>query len=127
VAQGSAAAFSVTATGGSLSYQWKLNGVNVVGTSGTYTVVVSNSAGSLSSQPHLAVTATGTLTLTYYQSPASSALVVTPQTSFDLVNWSTAPPAVQIGTDPATGDSIMQVQIQAPQARQFLRLRVREP
>ncbi|MDB6027417.1 MAG: hypothetical protein JWM68_3640 [Verrucomicrobiales bacterium] len=64
VAQGSAATFSVVATGTApLTYQWKFNGVNISGATassytksnaqpadqGNYTVVVSNAAGSVTS------------------------------------------------------------------------------
>ncbi len=57
--------FSVTATGGSLTYQWRKNNVDIAGatnstytisnvvaaSAGTYTVVVSNPVGSVSSNP----------------------------------------------------------------------------
>jgi hypothetical protein len=62
---GSNVTFSVTATGGALSYQWKLNGSPIAGAtsstlsltniqpanSGTYTVMVTNLAGMVTSDP----------------------------------------------------------------------------
>jgi hypothetical protein len=61
--QGASVSFSVTATGTNLSYQWKMNGANLAGEAGdtlslnnlqgtqagSYSVVVSNSAGSVTS------------------------------------------------------------------------------
>ena len=56
--QGQSTTLSVTASGPSLSYQWRLNGTPIsgataaayaTGTAGSYTVVVSNSAGSVTS------------------------------------------------------------------------------
>jgi hypothetical protein len=63
VLDGSSATFSVVASGTGLTYQWRLNGVNITGATsasytiaevrlgsvGSYTVVVSNSAGSITS------------------------------------------------------------------------------
>lgn len=65
VTAGSSVVLSASATGGGLSYQWKLNGVAVSGATGptlvlpsvqssvtgTYTLEVSNSAGSITSSP----------------------------------------------------------------------------
>ena len=63
VSAGGTATFTAGATGGGLSYQWQFNGTNIVGatgvsliisnvspaTIGTYTVIVSNAAGSVTS------------------------------------------------------------------------------
>jgi hypothetical protein len=83
VTAGGTATFTVTATGTApLAYQWKRNGVNIPGATaatltlqnvteaqaGTYTVVVSNAAGSVTSQP-------ATLTV----NPAPTAPVITGQ------------------------------------------------
>jgi len=62
-AAGATASFSVTATGANLSYQWKFNTTNIAGATGStysianvqaanagnYTVVVQNTAGSVTS------------------------------------------------------------------------------
>ncbi len=65
------------------------------------------------------------LTLTYRQSATTSGLVVTPQVSTDLQNWG-APGAgsqtVQVGTDAATGDPMMQVQVPVAGPKLFVRL-----
>jgi len=65
------------------------------------------------------------LTLTYRASQTTSGLVVTPQVSTDLQNWA-APGAgsqtVQVGTDAATGDPMMQVQVPVSGPMMFIRL-----
>jgi len=65
------------------------------------------------------------LTLTYRQSQTTSGLVVTPQVSTNLQNW-VAPgvgsQTVQVGTDAATGDPMMQVQVPVSGPKMFVRL-----
>jgi len=64
------------------------------------------------------------LTLTYRQSTSVSGLVVTVQVSTNLQSWS-APSSfqtVQVGTDAATGDPMMQVQVPASGPMMFIRL-----
>jgi hypothetical protein len=69
------------------------------------------------------------LTLTYRQYALAAGITVTPllQTSPDLVNWTAVPsPPVsrQIGTDPNTGDPIIEVGVPALGAgQQFIRLK----
>ncbi len=67
VTQGGSATFSVIATGGSLSYQWRFNSTNIAGATssvytrsnaqpadeGSYSVTVTNVAGSITSSPAL--------------------------------------------------------------------------
>jgi len=114
VTSGQAATFSVSATGLPLpSYQWKLNGTNLVGqtqatltisnaqasNAGTYTVAVINSAGTVTSSPAQLTVQTATVnpvTLANLQwtgggwtfsvsGPAQTNYVIL--TSPDLVSW----------------------------------------
>ena len=89
VAQGNNATFSVTATGtGTITYQWRKNGVNINGatnasftisnatasTAGTYSVVVTNSGGSVTSNnATLTVTSPNQPPVATISSPASGA------------------------------------------------------
>jgi hypothetical protein len=80
--------------------------------------------------PTLGVTTTnGTeyLTLTYRQNSEVPDLTITPQTSTDLVNWTSTPAPTQVGTDAVTGDPIMQVAVPLTGGKQFLRLQVSGP
>lgn len=64
------------------------------------------------------------LTLTYRRNATVSGLVVDVETSTDVQNWSPAvnSQTVPVGTDAATGDTIMQVQVQASGPQLFVRL-----
>jgi hypothetical protein len=65
------------------------------------------------------------LTLTYRQSGTTSGLVVSPQVSTDLQSWNTpgvGSQTVQVGTDAATGDAMMQVQVPMAGPKMFVRL-----
>ena len=69
-------------------------------------------------------------TLTYRQYASESGITVNVQTSPDLQTWTTVTPDLsqQIGTDPNTGDSIMEVGVKASgEANQFIRLDVTQP
>jgi hypothetical protein len=65
-------------------------------------------------------------TLTYRQRTNLGGLQVGYQKSADLINWSAATPdAVQtLGSDPVTGDPLMQARFPMTEARQFYRLQV---
>ena len=69
------------------------------------------------------------LTLTYRQFALATGLTSQVQISADLVNWTAASNAstTQTGTDPNTGDPILQVRVAASGPRQFLRLQVATP
>jgi hypothetical protein len=77
------------------------------------------------------------LTLTFRENPTASGITVNVQTSPDLQNWTTLPQSQtstptaytiqQIRTDATTGDPIMQVQVVAEGAREFIRLNVTSP
>jgi len=89
------------------------------------------SASDLKALPALArTTVLGTqfLTLTYRQNPVETGLVVELQTSPDARTWTTlTPPDLirRVGTDPVTGDPIMQVGVKVSRAsRLFIRLNV---
>lgn len=97
---------------------------------------VSMSAADRAALPTVGIDATtspGTeyLTLTYRQSAAVTGVTVNVQTSADLNAWQTvAPPDLsqQIGTDPNTGDPVMEVGVKANNSgRQFIRLNVTSP
>jgi len=72
---------------------------------------------------------TAYLTLTYRQNQAATGLTVNVQTSTDLQSWTTVtdPPVSQAGTDPTTGDPIMQALVPISGPKQFLRLDVISP
>jgi len=69
------------------------------------------------------------LTLTYRHYMFETGINLNVQTSSDLKTWTTVanPTQNQIGTDPTTGDSIMQVQVAVTSAREFIRLNVTSP
>jgi hypothetical protein len=99
-AQGNTASFSVTATGAApLTYQWKKNGVNISGAtnatyeiqsvafadSGNYSVVVSNAAGSVTSNnATLKVAAPNTIPIAEINTPATGATYA----GGDVINFS---------------------------------------
>ena len=111
IAEGQTATFSVTATGTAPGYQWKKNGTDIPGaTSSTYTtsaasndeigkdwaysVVISNSAGSVdSSNASLTVTVAEVATIT--TQPASQTVVVGQTASFSVVATGSEPLAYQ--------------------------------
>jgi peptidyl-prolyl cis-trans isomerase A (cyclophilin A) len=65
------------------------------------------------------------MTLSFQQNAASlTDLTYTVQTSSDLQTWTsvTSPTTVEVGSNPTTGDAIMQVQIPVSGAEQFIRL-----
>ncbi len=86
VTLGSPATLSVTATGNNLFYQWYKNGVLISGANsptlsfpnaqlsdaGVYTVVVSNSGGSVTSSPGRLTVISSTLTVTGFEPPNSA-------------------------------------------------------
>jgi hypothetical protein len=77
------------------------------------------------------VSGTQYLTLTYRQNTQAAGVAVNVQTSPDLQNWTTVNPpdlCQQIGTDPNTGDPIMEVGVKAVgSANQFIRLNAISP
>ncbi|HUB66114.1 MAG TPA: protease pro-enzyme activation domain-containing protein [Candidatus Methylacidiphilales bacterium] len=75
------------------------------------------------------ISVTNYLTLTYRQYTLETGLTVNVQTSPDLVNWTTVnnPAIVQTGTDPNTGDPIMQAQVPFNGTVEFIRLNVTAP
>ena len=99
------------------------------------------SANSLAAMPAvgtLAVSGTSYLTLTYRQYQGLTGTTVNVQTSPDLLNWTTltltsgtpAPGTYaqqQAGTDPTTGDPILQDEVLMTGPAQFMRLYVTQP
>jgi len=75
------------------------------------------------------VGSTPCLTLTYRQNPFATDVVITVQTSSDLVNWQTVTPDHTVmSLDATTGDPITQIQINATgNTRRFVRLNVTLP
>ncbi len=69
------------------------------------------------------------LTLTYRRYALLTGVTVTVQTSPDLVTWTTAtnPTVLASGSDPATGDPIMEVGVPLTGSRGFIRLNVTQP
>lgn len=72
------------------------------------------------------------LTLTSRRNPFYSGITINVQTSSDLQTWQTVTPnqTVNEGTDPATGDPLIQVQVLVnPQSasKEFIRLNVTAP
>jgi len=95
-----------------------------------------NPSNPMSATDHAAMPTVGTdptgdfLTLTYRQNPAATNITVNVLTSSDLVNWSTPPSysLLQIGTDNATGDPIMEVKVPiTTSGTQFIELNVTSP
>lgn len=72
---------------------------------------------------------TNYLTLTYRENPTTTGLTISVQTSTDLQTWQTVsnPGLTQMGTDPNTGDPIMQVQVPASGSREFIQMNVTSP
>jgi hypothetical protein len=74
---------------------------------------------------------TNYLTLTFRDSSATTGITTHLQTSPDLQTWTTETPALsqQTGTDPTTGDPIMEVGVIIPAntTQQFIRLNVTQP
>lgn len=103
VSSGQAAFFSVSATGTDVSFQWRRNGVNISGATsfvysisntttsfeGSYTVVVSNSAGSVTSDPATLTVTAATPTIT---SPPQSVTVNEGNTATFNVTATGSPP-----------------------------------
>ena len=69
------------------------------------------------------------LTLSYRQNALATGVTSSVQVSPDLAAWTTAANAsvVHLGTDPATGDPLYQVQVPFNGAREFIRLNVTLP
>jgi hypothetical protein len=69
------------------------------------------------------------LTLTYRENPTQTGITINVQTSTDLQTWTTVPnpTMTQTGSDPTTGDPIVQAQVPVTGATQFLRLQVTSP
>ena len=70
------------------------------------------------------------LTLTYRQFAGVTGITVQVQTSTDLQNWTTVTPNIshQVGTDPATGDPIIEDEVNTNGvASEFIRLNVTSP
>ena len=69
------------------------------------------------------------LTLAYRQYALLTGVSVTLQTSPDLSTWTTVsnPTVLASGSDPVTGDPIMQVGVPFGGSRKFLRLSVAQP
>jgi hypothetical protein len=110
VTAGSAVTFSVTATGtATLTYQWKKGGANITGATsssysiasaqaadaGTYTVVVSNSAGNVTSNG-------ATLTVNAASSGTAPAIVTTPTSQTVVTGHNVSFYASATGNPPAT-------------------------
>jgi len=83
--------------------------------------------------PVFAISTTGTsagnLTLTFRESPVVTGITISVQTSPDLQTWTTLtnPTIIKSGTDTATGDPMMQVQVVPSGGTEFLRLNVTMP
>jgi hypothetical protein len=105
---GSSVTFSVSATGGSLLYQWKKNGVDISGATsssftigatqnsngGTFTVTVSNSAGSITSAvATLSIISNGFPSITNH--PTSQGVVVGSSATFSVTATGTTPLSYQ--------------------------------
>ena len=87
------------------------------------------SASSYAALPVAGMTTTsGTsyLTLTYRQNPSTPGLTLSVQTCTDMKSWTTVTPysSQPIGTDPTTGDSIIQIKIQNGGGKLFARLQL---
>jgi photosystem II stability/assembly factor-like uncharacterized protein len=124
VSPGAPVNFSVTATGTSLSYQWRKNGANIPGATsnsytinatvpgdaGSYDVVVTGACGS-------AMSNTATLTVNPLPSPR---IVVTPPSSFgDVCPGSLKDSVLKIGN---SGESDLSVTSITPSSPEFIQL-----
>jgi uncharacterized repeat protein (TIGR03803 family) len=69
------------------------------------------------------------LTITYRENALAGDLAPVVQTCSDLRSWSAADnvTTTQIGSDPTTGDPILQAQVPVTSGRQFIRLNVAQP
>jgi uncharacterized repeat protein (TIGR03803 family) len=68
------------------------------------------------------------LTITYRENALADDLAPIVQTCSDLSAWTSANATTsQIGTDPTTGDPIMQAQVPVTSGRQFIRLNITQP
>jgi alpha-tubulin suppressor-like RCC1 family protein len=105
-AEGATAMFSVTATGTGLSYQWRKNGAAIAGATAAthttpataaaddnalFTVVVSNSTGSVTSNPATLHVSPTDVTPSIVTDPASIAVVEGATATFTVVANGTAP------------------------------------
>ena len=141
VASGSAATFSVTATGTQpLSYQWQFGGTNLAGATmssftktnvqptdaGTYTVVITNVAGSVTTSATLQVMAgitislvsrVGTTNTVSVQSVAGATYTLEFKDSLSQTNWSKILP-----NSTGTGGLILLRDPSAPGSERFYRV-----
>lgn len=122
VTAGQPASFSVVATGTSLAYQWKKDGANIGGNSatfsitsaqasdaGSYTVVVSNSAGSVTSNAAALTVNPAVVAPAITTQPVAQVVTAGQPASFSVVASGTAPLSYQwkkdginVGSDSAT-------------------------
>jgi len=93
-----------------------------------------NPASAMSSADMLALPKSGVsgpyLTITYRQNPAATGITVSLQISSDLITWQNTIPDINqtVGTDPATGDPMIQVGINVTDLdKKFIRLSVSQP
>ena len=106
VTEGGSASFDVTAAGtATLAYQWRRNGANVDGATaatlnlnpvttnqaGTYTVLVSNAAGSITSAPVTLTVNSAPVAPTITTQPVSRTATVGSNTTFTVVAGGTSP------------------------------------
>ena len=72
------------------------------------------------------ISGTSYLTLTYRANPSIPGLSLSVQTSADLNAWQPVTPASTqtIGTDPATGDPIIEIKVKATGGAMFVRLQI---
>ena len=96
---GQSASFTVTATGIYLSYQWRKDGVDLAGATsatyslglaqtnqaGSYTVVVSNSLGSVTSAPPAVLTVNAALTVVFTNTDGITIPVIGPATPYPSI------------------------------------------
>ncbi|MBI3853018.1 MAG: immunoglobulin domain-containing protein [Verrucomicrobia bacterium] len=110
ITEGGNASFSVTATATApLSYQWRLNGANLGGANGatlnltsvttnqagTYTVLISSSAGSVTSSPAILTVIPLTVAPTITTQPASQMVTAGGTATFSVAATGTAPLSYQ--------------------------------
>jgi hypothetical protein len=69
------------------------------------------------------------LTLTYRQYAKLTGITVQVQVSTDMQNWTTVTPNIihQVGTDPTTGDPIIEDEVTSTATTEFIRLNVTQP
>jgi invasion protein IalB len=110
VTAGNNATFNVTATGTApLSYQWRFNGVNIAGATassltlsavtsanaGSYTVVISNTAGSITSAAAVLTVNTASTAPSIIIQPASQTVTAGNNVTISVVAYGTAPLSYQ--------------------------------